>query len=271
MINVYVGYDPREACAYHVFCESVIQSASVPVRFIPLHEDMLQFDGQQDGTNAFIYSRYLVPYLQGYTKHAIFCDGDMVVTSDIAELWSQIDHNKAVSVVKHDYKTRFPRKYIGTPIENDNVDYERKNWSSVMLFNCAHPSNRVLTPELVSEAGGAFLHRFQWLKDDEIGELPPEWNHLVGEYPDEDASLYHYTLGVPGIEHYMRCDRHKQWNDHLLGMLNIEGERPEEIVRRTSWRANGSHNELRHATNGGSGLSGEGRSDHVRAELHSER
>ncbi len=128
MITIFVGYDPREACVYHTFCQSVIEHATQPVQFVPLHRPMLNdFDGQQDGTNAFIYSRYLVPQLQNYTGWAIFVDGDMHVNSDIVELWNLRDESKAAQVVKHNYKTVSPRKYIGTPIENDNVDYDRKN------------------------------------------------------------------------------------------------------------------------------------------------
>jgi len=218
MINLFVGFDPREACVYHTFCQSVIEHASVPVSFIPLHSPMLGgFDGQQDGTNAFIFSRYLVPALQNYEGWAIFCDGDMHVNRNIAHLWELRDETKAVQVVKHDYTTNFRRKYVGTPLEADNVDYPRKNWSSVMLWNCAHPANAVMTSRMVAEAGGAFLHRFQWLKDEEIGSLPPKWNWLVGEYPDTaDACLYHQTLGSPGFKHYAKCDSAKEWHGYLL-------------------------------------------------------
>ena len=205
MLPIYVGYDPREACVYHTFCQSVIENAKEPVSFIPLHQQHLDgFDGQQDGTNGFIFSRYLVPYLNGFYGAAIFCDGDMIVNTDINELIDLMDPMYAVQVVKHDYKTKYPRKYIGSPIENDNVDYPRKNWSSVMIFNCGHPSNSILTPEFVAEAGGSFLHRFEWLNDTEIGELPLEWNWLEGEYPhNPDAKLIHHTLGSPGFSYYL--------------------------------------------------------------------
>ncbi len=236
MINLYVGYDPREACVYHTFCQSVIEHASGPVRFIPLHAPMLEnFDGQQDGTNAFIYSRYLIPYLQDYKGWALFCDGDMHVTDDIYKLWALRDDDCAVQVVKHDYKTRAPRKYLGTPLENDNIDYPRKNWSSVMLIQCHDPANRYLTPENVSEAGGAFLHRFSWLNDDQVGELPSTWNHLVGEYQEREAKLYHHTLGSPGFESYQDCESSKEWNGYLLSALHMEGERQSEMVRRAHW------------------------------------
>jgi lipopolysaccharide biosynthesis glycosyltransferase len=215
-IPIYVGYDPREAAAYHVFCQSVIESASIPVSFIPLHSKLLDnFDGQKDGTNAFIYSRFLVPYLQGYKGWAIFCDGDMVVLDDIAKLWNhghQFVFDKAALVVKHDYKTKNPRKYIGTKMEADNVDYPGKNRSSVILWNCEHPANRILTPGFVSESPGSLLHRFEWLKADQLGELPAEWNALSMEQDLSLASLVHYTCGIPGIAHYQHCDGAENWH-----------------------------------------------------------
>ena len=190
------------------------------------------FDGQRDGTNAFIYSRYLIPQIQGFTGHAIFCDGDMHVTEDIYELWALRDES-AVQVVPHDYQTKHPRKYLGTPIENDNIDYPRKNWSSVVIWNCGHPSNRILTREFVEDAGGEFLHRFKWLNDEEIGHLPFEWNHLVGEYPEnKEAKLYHHTLGSPGFNEYRNCESSNQWFSYLLNMLHMEGEYEHDMVRR---------------------------------------
>jgi len=237
MIPIYVGYDPREALVYHVFCQSVIEQSSELVQFVPLHQEMLHgFDGQQDGTNAFIFSRYLVPFLQGFAGPAVFVDGDMHVNADITELLDLFDPDKAVQVVKHDYTTQHPRKYIGTPLANDNLHYPRKNWSSVMIFNCGHESNKILTPEFVSDAGGAFLHRFQWLNDDEIGELPKEWNWLEGEYyHNPHAKLVHQTLGSPAFEHYSKSDSSADWNTFLLGALHMEGERQVEIVRRAHW------------------------------------
>lgn len=237
MITLYVGFDPREACVYHVFCQSVIEHASGPVAFVPLHQPMLNgFDGQQDGTNAFIFSRYLVPALQDYEGFAIFCDGDMHVNKDIYELWNLRDEGKAIQVVPHEYKTQHELKYIGTKLQSSNIDYPRKNQSSVMIWNCGHESNKILDRRLVSEAGGAFLHRFQWLKDEEIGHLPFEWNWLVGEYEDYDfAYLYHHTLGSPGFEHYADCHSSGDWNAYLLDALNMAGERAYSMVRRAHW------------------------------------
>lgn len=237
MIRIYVGYDIREAAAYHVFCQSVLDHASVPVSFIPLHRPMLAgFDGQRDGSNAFIYSRYLVPYLENFNGWGLFCDGDMVVRRDIKELWdmrwSYID-NKAVAVVKHDYLTQHKRKYKGSPLESDNLDYPRKNWSSVMLWHCGHYANRILTPEFVGEASGDLLHRFQWLQDHQIGELPSEWNHLVMEYkPNRTAALAHFTLGVPGFPAYNGVEHSAEWMETYLRAAHLEGVDPEEMTER---------------------------------------
>jgi hypothetical protein len=228
-IPLYAGFDQREAAGFHTFVQSVMDTASVPVAFIPLHKPMLGgFDGQKDGTNAFIYSRFLIPFIQRYTGWAIFCDGsDMLALEDIAKLWAEREKNwfdKAVVVVKHDYKTKQPRKYIGTAMEADNADYPRKNWSSLILWNCNHYANRRLTPEVVTESPGSFLHRFEWLRDDQIGELPAKWNCLVGEQDTTDASLLHFTAGIPGFKHYANCDGAEHWHRSHANAMHMIGE-----------------------------------------------
>lgn len=238
-IKIFIGFDPREAVAYHVCCQSIIEKASIPVAIHPLYRGMLnEFDGQRDGSNAFTFSRYLVPYLCDFTGFAIFMDGDMVVDIDIAQLWEEqkTHYAKAVAVVKHDYRTKYPRKYIGSKLEANNVDYPRKNFSSVILWNCAHFSNRVLVPEYVADAPVSFLHRFQWLADKDIGELLPDWNYLVGEYPPLSPALLHFTLGIPGIKHY--ADDHGSWKWHssFLRMLECAGEDPSDVVARAQER-----------------------------------
>lgn len=166
-----------------------------------------------DGSNEFIYSRFLVPSMQGYKGWAIFVDGDMLCRWDIADLWELRDESKAVMVAKHSYTSRFPQKFVGTAMQTSNVTYPRKNWSSVILWNCGHEANRVLTPQYVQRNPGSVLHRFEHLADAQIGEIPLEWNWLVGEYaPDPHARLVHYTLGVPGMEHYKNCAYASEWH-----------------------------------------------------------
>jgi len=235
MVHLFVGYDERESVVFHAFNQSVIDNTSVPVSIVPVHGPMLDgFDGQRDGTNRFVYSRYLVPFLMDYRGWAIFLDGDMIVLGDLKELWALRDPTKAVQVVKHDYRTSSSRKYVGTPIENDNVDYPRKNWSSVVIWNCGHPSNRVLTKDYVAFAGPETLHRFRWLRDSEIGALPIEWNMLVSEVECDDPKLVHYTLGCPGIEGYEDCSHAQTWHDAVLRVNQLTGQSPIEMIERAS-------------------------------------
>jgi lipopolysaccharide biosynthesis glycosyltransferase len=192
VIRIFAGYEEREARGWDAFVRSLIETTSDPFSVTPLRGQ------QRDGSNAFTYSRFLVPYLCNFQGWAIWMDGsDMLVESDIAELWSMREAWYAVRVVKHDYKTKHPRKYVGTEMECDNRDYPRKNWSSVILWDCGHYMNRYLTPEAIGKAEGSYLHRFGWLPDERIGELPMEWNHLVGEQEEKPAKLLHYTLGLP--------------------------------------------------------------------------
>ncbi len=213
-VNIVIGFDQREAVAYHVFCQSILEKTSVPVRFLPLVKKSLAGyqERHQDGSNAFTYTRFLCPHLMDYQGWALFADGDMVCNDDIAKLWSLRDPGKAVQVVKHDYQTKAFQKYLG----NKNENYPRKNWSSVILWNCAHPANRVLTPQFVADKDGAFLHRFKWLDDALIGDLPKEWNWLATEYePNPQARLVHYTLGTPCFSEYKDADMAQDWHATL--------------------------------------------------------
>jgi hypothetical protein len=203
-ITVFIGYDSREAVAYHVCQQSIIENCSEPerLRFVPVTGE------RRDGSNAFIYQRFLVPYLCGYEGCAVFMDGDMIVRGDIVELWNMRRGYVGVQVVKHEYLTKHPVKYLG----NKNDDYPRKNWSSLILWDCGFFPNRILTPDFVGRATGSFLHRFQWLKDEQIGELDPAWNRLVLEQDVQPTDkLLHYTIGAPCFTEYADCDHAEEW------------------------------------------------------------
>lgn len=210
MIKLYVGFDPKEAIAYHVFIQSVINNSSAPIQITPLALSLLdEFkETHNDRSNDFIYSRFLTPYLNNFEGWAIFADGDMICNADIKELIDLADPDKAILVVKHNYKTKFKKKYLG----NINEDYPRKNWSSVILWNCSHPKHKILTPSFVAQQTGKFLHRFSWLEDNEIGELPIEWNWLAIEYEaNPNAKLIHYTLGTPCFKDFKETDMSDLW------------------------------------------------------------
>ena len=216
--DIFVGFDQREAVAYHTFVQSIVDNSSMPVRFSPLKTKLLSnyTEVHKDGSNDFIYSRFLVPHLMNYTGWAIYADGDMVCLEDIKKLWDQRDKKFAVQVVKHNYKTKIKKKYFG----NKNEDYPRKNWSSLILWNCEHPSHKILTPELIQNQTGAFLHRFSWVNDDEIGELAKEWNWLAMEYEEKNnINLIHYTIGTPCFEEFKNSSLSSYWNKAFLKVL----------------------------------------------------
>ena len=207
MLRIFAGFDQREAQGYHVFCQSVLDWASQPVSITPL-------TGQQrDGTNRFTYERFLVPYYCDFKGVALFVDGsDMLFRQDPADLFAEFNSGYCAQVVKHHYETKHPRKYLGTTMEADNADYPKKNWSSVILWNCEAEENYCLTPHYVSNSPGAHLHRFGWLQDSDIGSLEPDWNYLVGEETRVIVpKLVHYTLGIPAIEAYADCEYANEW------------------------------------------------------------
>jgi len=221
MINLFIGYDPREAVAYNVLCHSINTRATEPVRITPLSLQQLGKlmwrERNPLQSTDFSFSRFLTPYLNGFEGWAIFMDCDMLVLDDIAKLWSLRDDKYAVMCVKHDHQPREDVKFLGAV----QTKYEKKNWSSVMMFNCAKCT--ALTPEYVNEASGLDLHRFNWLGDDDlIGEIPHRWNHLVDydpEVPVAEVSNLHYTLGGPYFKDYVDCGYAQEWLDEREKML----------------------------------------------------
>ena len=214
-VPIFIGYDPREAIAYHTCVNSIIRHASPPVAIVPIALNLFRDykETHTDGSNHFIYTRFLVPHLMGFKGWAIFIDGDMILRDDIIKLWNLQEIDKDVMVVKHNYQTRMPVKYLGAKNEN----YPRKNWSSVILWNCNSFPNRQLTPEFVQKSSGSFLHRFSWLSDDRIGELPPEWNWLPDEYGvNADAKLLHYTLGTPCFQEFANTPQGSEWHQERI-------------------------------------------------------
>ncbi len=200
-IPVFIGFDPRERAATNVLIDSLYQRSSAPLAITPIVTPQLEAQGlfwrQRDPnqSTAFSFTRFLVPHLMGYHGWAIFMDCDMLCRGDIADLWSLRDENYAVLCVQHQHNPGEMVKFLGEP----QTVYPRKNWSSLMLLNCARCT--ALTPDYVNRASGLELHRFHWLAgDQEIGALPERWNHLVAVQDPikaKEATLLHWTLGGP--------------------------------------------------------------------------
>lgn len=224
-MKIFVGYDAREDITYQV-CEHSIEQHQPKAEVLPLKMKELREAGLYTrpidplSTTEFTFSRFLIPYMTNYTGWAVFCDCDFVWTVDVADLFAQADDRYAVMVVKHDY-TPPP----GTKMDNQKqMPYPRKNWSSMILWNCAHPANRAVTPELVNSETGQYLHRFSWLKDEEIGSVDHSWNWLVGWYKeprDGVPKVLHYTEGGPWFKEYRGCEYNSVWKDYLANMLKI--------------------------------------------------
>jgi lipopolysaccharide biosynthesis glycosyltransferase len=217
MIRVFIGYDSRESVAFSVLSHSIQTRSSEPVAITPVMLEQLPFhDRPRTGSTAFSLSRFLVPHLCNYEGWAIFMDCDILALDDIAKLWRLKDDRYAVQVVKHDHRPENTTKFLGA----EQTRYPKKNWSSVMLLNCG--KCRALTPEYVNTATGLELHQFKWITEDQIGELPPQWNHLVG-YSNGSASLAHFTEGGPWFEGYEHSDFADEWRQAKAHMLEPEG------------------------------------------------
>jgi hypothetical protein len=204
---VYVGFDSSnfgQMMAYETCRKSILRFASKPIEVRQLIKNNLIAKGdfkriQTDGSTEFTYTRFLVPFLNNYKGWALFCDSDFLWLDDVWKLldYAKADPDKAVYCVQHNIESTHPIKMNGLVQEN----YPRKNWSSLLLFNCSHTSLLNLYPESIAVNSPSYLHRLHWALDTEIGSLPHTYNYLVGYYDDCDydnlPKAIHYTDGGP--------------------------------------------------------------------------
>ena len=216
LIKIFVGYDRRIPVAFQTLVHSVTARASQPVSFCPINLTNLgklyTRDINKLQSTEFSFSRFFTPYLCNYEGWALFVDNDIIALDDIAKLWALRDDKYAVMCVKHDHNPAEEEKFM----HSTQTRYQKKNWSSVMLFN--NPKCKALTKDYVNNASGLELHQFKWLNDDSlIGELPQRWNHLV-DYTQakEPPALVHYTEGGPFYPDYANCDYAKEWFKELV-------------------------------------------------------
>ena len=221
-MKVYVGFDSSEPEAYRVTTESLLACSGMRAEKLCMAQlrdrglwhrvadsrggQMFDFNSGAHCSTEFAISRFLVPILcqQGW---ALFVDSDVIFLADPRELLKEADSSKAVMCVQHQHNAK------GLKMVNKiQQPYPRKNWSSVMLFNCDHPANRRLTLDDVNRRPGRDLHAFYWLSDNEIGKLQPEWNWLVNvmEKP-KNPKIAHFTNGGPWLENWAGADHDELW------------------------------------------------------------
>ena len=229
---IYVGYDPKEHIAFEVLKDSINQYTH-KYDVIALEQSSLRRSGlykrtyyvDDEGQNRdsldkrpfsseFTFTRFLIPFINLHKGLALFMDSDMFVRADISEIFEEYGQydEYALSVVKHDYNPKEVFKMDNQLQSN----YNRKNWSSFILWNCEHPANQRLTIEDVNKQSGRWLHNFSWLDDNEIGAIHPKWNFLDG-WTDEliNPCNVHFTTGGPWF---------KDWKPKRLCDANYAGE-----------------------------------------------
>lgn len=231
--KIFVGYDSREDIAWEVCRHSLHRHASGDLSVIPIRQESLRELGlytrptDLGASTEFSITRFLTPYLAAQSGWVLFCDCDFLFTVDITQVFEGLDPSKAVYCVQHDYVPAHAVKMDG----KQQLAYPRKNWSSFMIFNCEHPEVQALTPSIVNTAPPAYLHRFEWLRDNNsIGALDLDWNFLVGEYPKPQKTprVLHYTVGGPWFEDWRNCDYADLWlheRDLYLQSLNTSVRR----------------------------------------------
>ena len=215
-LNIYVGYDSKEDIAYRVCKYSILKRSrsNIKIKSLKLYElvakNLYKRDIDPLASTEFTYSRFLVPALNNYDGWAVFCDCDFIFFEDISNILIDIDKSKAVYCVQHDYTPKEKHKMDG----QKQTIYPRKNWSSFILFNCSHPSNKKLSLDLVNSESGSFLHQFKWLEDNEIGSLDERWNWLEGwtsNHNNKKPFAVHYTRGGPWFDEWQDVEFASEW------------------------------------------------------------
>lgn len=234
MLTVYIGFDEREPEAWDVCANTLLKYASRPVNIQPLDLDKLEAQGlmtrkwsKTDGqmydevsqapmATKFAISRFLVPLIH-QSGWAIFMDCDMIFQDDIYRIEEHLDYDYPVMCVHHDHH---PTETIKMDNQIQTV-YPKKNWSSVMAFNCDHPLNQNLSLLNLNNEPGRNLHGFCWLDEDQIGELPREFNWLVNvQEKPENPVIWHYTLGGPWFPDWEPQPYDDEWLQEYSELLD---------------------------------------------------
>ena len=233
--HVFAGYDSREHIPFKVCAHSLARRSTYPVEVTPIYHKTLRHAGMfyrpwkidEDGqywdevdgkpfSTEFSHSRFLVPEIarrNNLSGWVLFCDCDFLFLSNVCEVFDYCDDDYAVMCVKHNYHPEEAIKMDGMLQQ----DYNKKLWSSFVLYNLDHPANDRLDEVMVNSETGANLHNFCWLDgDDQIGSLPHGWNFIPGvSHGINDVKAVHYSLGGPWLDGYQDSSYAEEWEEEL--------------------------------------------------------
>lgn len=235
-LRVFIGWDPRDDVAAKVCRDSLLAKSSIPldIKLLKLHElrkpgfrrayfvdeggQMYDARDRKPFSTLFSFTRFFVPHLcQFDDEPALFLDGDFLVRHDIKELIDLYNPEYAVQCVQHDHA---PTEYTKMDGVLQTV-YDRKNWSSLMLFT---PSKcRDLSAYAVNSSDGWWLHGMRWAQDDYIGQLPETWNWIVGHSnPAVTPKAVHFSLGTPDMELAPKSKYDAEWWGYALEHTEVK-------------------------------------------------
>lgn len=173
--TIYIGWTADNAIAAEVCKHSILRRASQGINIVFLKQEDVADICQKipnENQSPHLYTRFLLPYLQGYQGTAIYIDSSLIVLDDICKLFTTVDLNTALARVD-----------VSAEI-NSSYDYSEID-SMLMVINCAHPFNSVLNAEFINFTNLDNLLKFRWLPNDVIVNLAQSWNCLVDNYNEK--------------------------------------------------------------------------------------
>ena len=214
-IKVFIGLDEPYKIVYDVCKYSILKNNKkynldiIPINYNTV-KDYNRVKDQYESTQ-FSFARFWTPFESDFKGVSIFLDSDFLFLDSIDSLIDLYDEEKAIMCCKHNYKPTNSKK-----MDNKvQTVYPRKNWSSLIIFNNSHPKNKILEPFMLNTSTGSYLHRFSWLDDEDIGNLPLQWNWLTDWYSETEdfkPKALHYTEGGPWLDNYKDCKYNKHWD-----------------------------------------------------------
>lgn len=237
-MHIFVGYDSRESDAYDVCLKSIKLNNAANVFVHPLNHLELRKQGlfkrrwlvNEEGqyidlednlpfSTEFSHSRFLTPIIakqMDIEGWVLFCDCDFLFLKSVSSLWDEVSNDNKAAIKCVQFEEQNPKEGQKKMDGMVQSPYYRKLWSSFVMWNVSHPSNDKLTLEMVNTEKGGNLHKFQWLKDEEIGSINPIWNYIpTVTSPYIIPSAIHFSEGGPWFKDYKDTEYADNWRKYF--------------------------------------------------------